>query len=185
MKDRSYLQATVANGRNGVRMRDDEERGGGGDSRGWPVKHQGNEPVKSACGTQQRFASLSDPLPNLHHFYSRHRRLHPPGIHSALLVERFSLVARFVAPLIFREIEARRTWRNRKWSNASQDSSSLSVARLSLVRCRTWYMRLMCARVAWITERIWNRYSFLFWEESDKTPMPPSWHLRLEYATKI
>lgn len=64
MKDRSYLQATVANGRNGVRMRD-----GGVGGRG-RVKHQGNEPVKSACGTRERFASLY-PLPNLRHFYSR------------------------------------------------------------------------------------------------------------------
>lgn len=53
-------------------------REGGRGQCGW-MKHQGNEPVKSACGTRQRFASLY-PFPNLRHFYSHpslRGRLHP------------------------------------------------------------------------------------------------------------
>lgn len=76
MKDRSYLQATIANGRNGERMGKEKERKRM--AARTSEKHQGNEPVKSACGTRQRFASFYS-LPNLRHFYSHpslRERLH-------------------------------------------------------------------------------------------------------------
>lgn len=91
MKDRSYLQATIANGRNGERMGKEKERKRV--AARTSEKHQGNEPVKSACGTRQRFASFYS-LPNLRHFYSHpslRERLH---LRNSLGCSRRTLFAR-------------------------------------------------------------------------------------------
>jgi len=62
------------------------------------MKHQGNEPVKSACGTRQRFSSLSirSPICAIFIPVRRCEGGYILGIHSGVLVERFSLVTRFV-----------------------------------------------------------------------------------------
>lgn len=96
-------------------------QGGGGQC--GRMKHQENVPVKSACGTRQRFASLY-PFPNLRHFYSRpslRGKLQP---RNSLGCSRRTFLARHAicCSADFRpdevKIEVRRTWWN-KWSNAS------------------------------------------------------------------
>ncbi|CAL1680101.1 unnamed protein product [Lasius platythorax] len=101
MKDRSYLQATIANGRNGERM--GKEKGREGMAARMGEKHQGNEPASNrpVGPGNDSLLSIRSPICTIFILTRRCERGCILGIRSGVLVERFSLVTRFVAVVIF------------------------------------------------------------------------------------
>jgi len=90
MKDRSYLQATVANGRNGERVESSAD--------GWNIK--GTNPSNRPVGPgNDSLLSIRSPICAIFIPVRRCEGGCILGIHSGVLVERFSLVTRFVGDI--------------------------------------------------------------------------------------
>lgn len=134
MKDRSYLQATVANGRNGERV----EGLRGGETSRERTRQIGlwdSATIRFSLSAPQSAPFLFSPVCE--------RGACILGIRSGVLAERISLVTRFVAVVIFDEIRwrwVRRTWRN-KWSSVSNEIYRGAIVPLDAPRC------IRCVRI--------------------------------------